>query len=117
MTRPDNLSVAELEEEIAATRARLSHGLAVIDREYALRPILLRSWRLAHGRGLHPHAVASALRQDMLPLALIGAGLAWLAFGRKESGDLLRRLAEGFAQMQRLAHELLTLAGTRDRGM
>jgi hypothetical protein len=109
VTRPaaaQTLSVAELQEEIGRTRARLSRGLAVLDREYALRHLLVRGTRLVRETELRPGAVAAKLRHEILPLALVGVGLAWLVLGRKEGGDLLRRLADGLAHLQSLAKEL-----------
>jgi len=50
------------------------------------------------------------VRREILPLALIGVGLAWLALGRKESGDLLRRLSDGLAHVQSIAREFHALA-------
>lgn len=106
-------SVAELEAEILRTRERLAHGLAALDREYGLRHLLVRGTRLVRGAEHQPGVLAETVRREILPLALIGTGLAWLALGRKESGDLLRRLLDSASHVQNLAKEFIALTPTR----
>jgi hypothetical protein len=106
---PPTLSVAELEDEIARTRARISHQLAVIDREYALRHLLVHASRLARSADLRPSVVAATLRRDAPPLALIGAGVAWLVLGRKDGGAL-DRLTDDLAHARNLATTLIALS-------
>jgi hypothetical protein len=106
------LSLAELETEIARTRARLSQTLAALDREYALRHLFVRSTRLVREGRLEPGVIAKMAQREILPLAVIGAGLAWLALGRTESGDLLRRLSDGLGHALSIARQLLALSSS-----
>ena len=103
----DGLGSAELAAEIVRTRSRLSHGLAVLDREYALRHLVVRAARLARKPALDTHQIGELIRRDGVPLAFIGLGLAWLALaGRGAGDDLLRRLGGAVAALQHLAREL-----------
>jgi hypothetical protein len=107
----DTVGIAELEVEIARTRARLSHGLAVLDREYGLRHLLVRGTRMAQAAGARPGAAAEAMRREILPLALIGAGTLWLSLGRDGGSGLLQRLLAAVKDVERLGKQLLGLGG------
>lgn len=91
------MSAGEIFEEIGRTRVRLSHSLMLLDREYALRHRFLRCARLLHETGADPRRMGAAASENILPLSLIGIGLAWLTFvARRDQGDgspLLRGLA------------------------
>jgi hypothetical protein len=102
-------TVAELEAEVARTRERLSRSLARLDRDYALRPLLLRGLRAVQ----HGHA-ADTIRRDLLPLGLTGAGLLWLVLRRPDGADLLHRISGGLNQLRHLARQVLVLTAPRD---
>jgi len=93
-------SVTALEGEIERVRARLSRTLALMDRGYAVRPILLRSVRAVRSIERQPGGVVEELRRDILPLSLVGIGLLWLALGRKEGAAQLRRLLDSLVRVE-----------------
>lgn len=114
---PDMLSAAEIADEIVRTRARLSHSLMVLDREYALRNAFVHGTRLLHGTQLDPGNMREAVRRHILPLSLIGIGLVWLTLaGRQENTDVAGRFLRGLAHVQRLGRELLAFVGTAQAG-
>ena len=91
-----------LEASIAETRRRLSATLARLDRDYALRAVLL------HGRDVLYPTLAMPPTRELLPLSLVGVGLAWLMLARG-NGDPARRLADGLAKLRQLAPRLLAI--------
>lgn len=102
---PERLSAAEIAAEIANTRARLSHGLARLDRDYALRHLLVRGRRLVAGED--GGEMVETVKRNALPLALVGLGLAWLGVaGRKGGAELAGRLAGALAELQGMAQVL-----------
>jgi len=104
---PQRLSPAEIAAEIARTRARMACTLSVLDREYALRHLVVRAIRLARHPQSGARALREALHRDALPLGFIGIGLGWLSFADNAAGkDLLARLAAAFAALQRIAGDL-----------
>ena len=103
---PDRLSAAEVAAEIARSRATISRRLAGLDRDYALRHLVVRAVRLARKSEIDTAAIGDALRRDAAPLALIGLGLGWLGLaGRAAGKDVLQQLMSGLATVQRLAEE------------
>jgi hypothetical protein len=112
MSGPREVSAAEIAEAIVKSRARLARTLAVLDREYALRHLFVRGTRmLRHKTDLGAGAFPKAMRSGILPLALIGLGLAWLALvGRREGAQLGRRLIDGLTHLQELARDLIAVA-------
>lgn len=104
--KPQNPSSAEIAAEIARTRARLSRGLAVLDRDYALRHLIVRAARLARNAASSAHGMNEALRRDAVPLAFIAIGLGWLSLaGRSAGTELLGRVTSTLAALQRLGQE------------
>ena len=98
-------SAAEIAVEIARTRQRLSRSLARLDREYALRHLVVRAGRLV--RSAEKPALAQALRHDAVPLTLVALGLGWLGVaGRREGGTGLATLLGAFERLQRVGEEL-----------
>lgn len=109
MTAPParRASAAELAAEIAHTRERLSRGLAALDRDYALRHLVVRATRLARKAEFDAETLRERLRRDGLPLAVIGLGLGWLSLAGNGAGrDLLQRLGSAVAALQQLGREL-----------
>jgi hypothetical protein len=108
----EEVSTADIAQAIARSRARIAHTLSVLDREYALRHLFVRGTRmLRHPGDLGGAALRERIHSDVLPLALIGVGLAWLTLvGRQEGAQLGRRLADGLAHLQALARELVAFA-------
>jgi len=78
-------SPAEIEHDIAATRAELGAVLDTLERRLAPRQLLehgmdrLRDTMKGKGGGI----VGETLRGHPVPLALIGAGIGWLVVGDK----------------------------------
>jgi hypothetical protein len=103
------VSAAEIAEAIAKSRARLAHTLAVLDREYALRHLFVRGTRMLRRHGDPGGAtLAERMRGDILPVAVLGIGLAWLTLvGRRDGAQLGRRLIEGVTHLQALARALV----------
>jgi hypothetical protein len=105
---PARHSAAEIADQITHTRARLSHSLMVVDREYGLRNAVVRGVRLLHMAEADGLGVREMARRHAVPLSLIGAGLAWLTF--TEHGNVTARLLHGLAHVQRLGREVLAVA-------
>jgi hypothetical protein len=104
---PGRASAAEIAAEIAHTRERLSRGLAVLDREYALRHLVVRATRLARKGEIDTGKIGEVLRRDGAPLAVIALGLGWLGLAGSGAGrDLLPRLSGMLAALQQLGREL-----------
>jgi len=98
-------SAAEIAVEIARTRQRLSRSLARLDREYALRRLVVRAGRLV--RSAEKPALAQALRHDAVPLTLVALGLGWLGVAsRRDGGTGLVTLLGAFERLQRVGEEL-----------
>jgi hypothetical protein len=104
----DRLSAAEIADQIAHTRARLSHTLTVVDREYGLRNAVVHGVRMLHMAEADGLGVREIARRHVVPLSLIGAGLAWLTF--TGHGGVTARLLHGLAHVQRLGREVLAVA-------
>jgi len=100
-------SAAEIEREIANTRARLSRNLAVLDREYALRNLFVHAIRFAESESEGLNA-KEAIKRNALPLGLIGAGILWLRLADRDAGQwrqlgaILRRLLKFGAELPSL---------------
>lgn len=102
------MSAVRIMDDIARTRARLSHSLMLLDREYGLRHLFLRGTRLLHETGADPGGMREAARENILPLSVIGIGLAWLTFAaRREQGDG-SPVPQGLAHLHDLVRYLLS---------
>jgi hypothetical protein len=100
-------SAREIAQEIARTRQRLSRSLARLDREYALRHLVVRVGRLV--RSAEKPALGEALRHDAVPLALVALGLGWLSVASRRDGGTgtgLVTLLGAFERLQRMGEEL-----------
>lgn len=85
------MSAAEIEQNIAAARSRLSHDLAALDREYALRNLFVHGLRMTRDGTASTTTLVEAASRNIVPLGLIGIGFAWLMFAghnAKESSSL-----------------------------
>ena len=103
------MNSAAIQDEIA-----LSHSLMLLDREYGLRHLFVRGTRLLQETGGDPGRARAAVRENILPLSLIGIGLAWLTVAvRSEHADG-SALLRGFAHLQDIARDLGVLR-TGDR--
>lgn len=107
------MSVAAILEDIARTRARLSHSLMLLDREYGLRHLFLRGTRLLRETGADSGRISEAARENILPLSLIGVGLAWLTLAARRGDGSGSMLLRGLAHLQDVADDLRSLR-TRD---
>jgi hypothetical protein len=94
----------EIAREIARTRERLSRSLARLDREYALRHLVVRAGRLV--RAAEKPALGEAFRRDAAPLALVALGLGWLGTAARRDGGGMASLFATIERLQRLAQEL-----------
>jgi hypothetical protein len=106
------LSAREIADEITRTRARLSHTLALADREYALRNLFVHGLRAARDAKVDRSHLAEEIRGKAVPFVLIAVGVAWLTFGRAQGADLLRRLSRAFAHVQDFARQLSDISRT-----
>lgn len=97
-------SADEIAREIARTRERLSRSLARLDREYALRHLVVRAGRLV--RATEKPALGDALRREAAPLALVALGLGWLGIAAGRSGDGVTSLFATLERLQRVGQEL-----------
>jgi hypothetical protein len=107
MTDPlHKLSSADIAAEISQTRARLSRRLAVLDREYALRHLIVRTARFVRHAEGSTAPIRETLGRDAMPLTLIAIGLGWLGLaGRNADGGVLQRLGSGIAALERVARD------------
>ncbi len=117
----DRLSPAEIAAAIEETRQRLSRTLARLDRDYALRHLLVRGERALRGAGNshdgdgHAFSFHDALRRNAAPMSLIALGLAWLALTEHRSAvALAQQLAPALARLQQVASALLPGKTSRD---
>lgn len=114
MSERGPLSAAEIAQAVVRSRERLGHSLAKLDSEYALRHLFVRGTRLLRAGEWRGAAVSDAIRRDILPLSLVGLGVAWLTFVERRNGAKpVPRLLEGLAHLQQLARELLAFATIR----
>lgn len=83
-TDPGNKTPAEIEAEVEATRSRVSNTLDEVQGRLAPGPLFEELLAFARQRGGTDMArnLARDVRENPLPFLLIGAGVAWLAFGR-----------------------------------
>ncbi len=81
-TDPGNKSPEQIEAEVEATRARVSHTLDEIQDRMAPGEIFEQAVTFARENGAADMArnLGRQVRDNPLPLTLVGAGLAWLAF-------------------------------------
>ncbi len=117
----DRLSPAEISAAIEETRQRLSRTLARLDRDYALRHLVVRGERALRGAGdsrdgdSHAIAFHDALRRNAAPMSLIALGLAWLALTEHRSAvALAQQFAPALARLQQVASALLPARAPRD---
>jgi hypothetical protein len=111
MSRINGLKdVLSIEHDIVQTRARLSHDLAMLDREYALRNMFVHALRFA-GQGKGGPALATAAKNNALPLGLIGIGFAWIVFANPDRAAG-RRLQDALGQTWRLLEAAIGRAGS-----
>jgi len=105
-SRHDGKSPAEIESDIARTRANLSETLDALERKFAPRHLMEKGVDMLRGsvRGnLDTRRVREALRANPIPLALIGVGLGWLLLHnvpatRGTAHRYARRAREGVAE-------------------
>jgi hypothetical protein len=103
---PAKLSSAAIISEISQTRARLSRRLAVLDREYALRHLVVRTARFVRHAESNAATVGETLGRDAVPLTLIALGLGWLGLtGKNADGSVLQRLGSGIVALERVARD------------
>jgi hypothetical protein len=93
----------EIAREIARTRERLSRSLARLDREYALRHLVVRAGRLV--RAAEKPAIGEALRREAAPLTLLALGLGWLGIAAGRNGGVASLFAT-IERLQRVGQEL-----------
>jgi hypothetical protein len=100
------LSSTEIIDEISRTRARLSHRLAVLDREYALRHLVVRTARFVRHAESNAAPISETLGRDAVPLTLIAIGLGWLGLvGKTTDVSVLQPLGSGIAALERVARD------------
>lgn len=88
----DQRSAADIRQDIERTRAEMDETVDAIGRRLTPGQIVDDLWgRLRHTDA--PGAMSDMVREHPLPMALVGAGLAWLAYDRMSAteGDRLRR--------------------------
>jgi len=95
----------EIAREIARTRERLSRSLARLDREYALRHLVVRAGRFV--RAAEKPALGEALRREAAPLTLVALGLGWLGIAAgRNGGSGMASLFATLERLQRVGQEL-----------
>ncbi len=84
-TDPRDRNPEQIEAEVEATRARLTNTLDAVQDRMAPGPLFEEFLAFARARGGRDMAssVAREARDNPLPFLLIGAGVAWLALGRR----------------------------------
>ena len=109
-------SAAEIAAEIERTRVRLSHTLAALDREYAVRHLVVRAVRAVEGAEPGAGQAVAGLRRNVVPLSLIGLGIGWLLYADHGPGaPLVRLVPEILARLHGIATGLGELLGLAER--
>jgi hypothetical protein len=103
---PKKLTSSEIVAEIFRTRVRMSRRLAVLDREYALRHLVVRTARFVRHTESNTATLGETLERDAVPLTLIAIGLGWLGLaGKATDGSVLQQLGSGIAALERVARD------------
>lgn len=92
MDNPETASAAELEEDVAQSRARIEETVEEIQRRLSpgqlLDEVLLLSRSetplAQHGRAFGAELVKT-ITANPIPVALVAVGLAWLVIGHKRN--------------------------------
>jgi hypothetical protein len=84
MTHDTNLSSAAIERDVEARRADLRGTLDELRDRMTPGQVLDEAWQFARGSGggAYFRNLGTSVRDNPLPIALIGAGIAWLMSGR-----------------------------------
>lgn len=85
MAEVDNRSSTEIQQDIEATRAELDRTITAIERKLTPGQVLdeaLGYFRTRPGSG---GDLANWIRENPVPVVLIGIGLAWLLFGPRSA--------------------------------
>ncbi len=84
-TDPQDRTPEQIEAEVEATRSRLTNTLDEVQDRMAPGPLFEEFLAFARARGGRDMAnsVVREARDNPLPFLLIGAGVAWLAMGRR----------------------------------
>jgi Protein of unknown function (DUF3618) len=94
----NGLKPSEIEAEIARTRADLSETLEALEDKLAPRQLLEKGLDMVRQSmdGNGAGRIGETLRENPIPLALIGLGLGWLMLSKtgagRSAGDYTRRL-------------------------
>jgi len=85
---PGNGETRALEEDIELRRENLGRTLAELEDRFSVGDLLEQGLSLmrSHSGGV-VHSVSDTVRQNPLPVAMIGAGLAWLMLGKDGQGS------------------------------
>ena len=80
MTHDRNLSSAAIERDVEARRADLRGTLDELRDRMTPGQVLDEAWQFARGSGGGDYVrnLGTSVRNNPLPVALIGAGIAWL---------------------------------------
>lgn len=91
-------STAELEREAEAARRRVAYTAETLRHKMSLGQMVDEAADyLRHSDGtVALHNLKNQMRDNPLPLALVGAGLAWFFLGGGPSTDRLRQASEGY---------------------
>jgi hypothetical protein len=114
---PQKLSSAEIVAEISRTRARLSRSLAVLDREYALRHLVVRMSRFVRHAETSAVAIGETVGPEVVPLTLIAIGFGWLGLaGKTADRGALQRVGSCIAALERIARHFGVLPPPEPEG-
>ncbi|NWJ27600.1 DUF3618 domain-containing protein [Rhizobium sp. RM] len=83
----ENLSSSEIEQEIAADRRRIEERLDAIQQRMSPGQLVdeILSYARSSGGGEYTSNLSAAVKNNPIPMALVGVGLAWLMAGPKNS--------------------------------
>jgi hypothetical protein len=110
-----NKPMAEIEEDIARTRAELGDTLDALERKLAPRQLLEKGVDMLRGSmDGQLEQVGETLRANPIPLALIGAGIGWMLLSRSGGTDAIGNAAAGLGRSVR---GKLAEAGDRAGGL
>ncbi len=93
----DTNEIDRIERELAASRARLDTTIAALQQKLSPGELISQATTyFKEGSGMDlSHTIGRSLRDNPVPVALIGLGLGWLAMSGSRRGSLADELSDG----------------------
>ena len=108
----DNRSPAEIEEQIEQERAELAGTLDTLQDRFSVEGVVNQvSDHLRSNGGEIARNMGETVKQNPLGVALVGAGLAWLMFGKGPSANRIANAAPDMSRRSGGSHSAHSNAG------